>query len=65
MTPFTNAFRRMFTRGKKITLPSAAAGTGAVGAGVIAREASGTVGPVRTAAGVANEAKTGVKIPPK
>ncbi len=55
----------MFTRGKKRALPSAAAGTGAVGAGVIAKEAPGTVGPVRTAAGVANEAKTGVKIPPK
>lgn len=64
MIPFTNVFRRMFTRGKKPALPSAAAGTGAVGAGAIGREAPGTVGSVKTAAGVAKEAETGVKNPP-
>lgn len=45
-------------------MPSAAAGTGAVGAGAIAKEAPGTVGPVKTAAGIAKEAGTGVKNPP-
>lgn len=62
--PFTNVFRRMFTRGKKTALPSAAAGTGAFGAGAITREAPGTVGSVKTAAGVGKEAETGVKNPP-
>ena len=65
MIPFANFFRRMFTRGKKRTLPSAAGGTGAVGAGAIAREAPGTVGSVKAAAGVAKEAETGVKNPPR
>ena len=45
-------------------VPCAAAGTGAVGAGAIAKEAPGTVGPVKTAAAVAKEADTGVKSPP-
>ncbi len=62
--PFINGFRRIFTRRGKQAIPSAAAGTGAVGAGAIAREAPGTVGPVKTAANVAKEAETGVKIPP-
>ena len=53
----------MFTRGKKGTLPSAAAGTGAVGAGAIAREAPGTVSPVRTAAGAAKRTETGITTP--
>lgn len=61
MVPFTNVFRRMFARGKKSALPSAAAGTGAVGAGAIARDAPGTVGSVKIAAGVAKEAETGPK----
>ena len=63
MIPFTNVFRRMFARGKSGALPSAAAGTGAVGAGAVAREVPGTVGSVKTAAGVAKEAETGVKNP--
>ncbi len=61
--PFINGFRRMFARRGKKDIPSAAAGTGAVGAGAIAREAPGTVGSVKTAAKVAKEAETGVKLP--
>ncbi len=63
MIPFINVFRGMLRRGKRV-VPSAAAGTGAVGAGAIAKEAPGTVGPVKTAAGIAKEAGTGVKNPP-
>ncbi|KAI9880906.1 MAG: hypothetical protein M1830_009974 [Pleopsidium flavum] len=62
--PFINGFRRIWRRRAKGFVPSAAAGTGAVGAGVIAREAPGTVGPLKTAAGITKEADTGVKIPP-
>ena len=42
VVPLTNAIKRFFTRGGKITnkTPSAGAGTGAVGAGAIPKSAS-------------------------
>ena len=70
VVPIRNGVGRIFTRGKRKagvtrgTRTSAAAGTGAVGAGVIAREAPATVGSVRNATNVRRETNMRVKDPP-
>lgn len=65
VVPATNGFRRLFRRkGKVAASASAAAGTGAVGAGVVAREAPRTVGPVKTAVGVGRDMEKGEHTPP-
>ena len=63
--PAMNGFRRLFRRKGKVTASaSAAAGTGAVGTGVVAKEAPGTVGPVKTAVGVGRDMEKGAQNPP-
>ena len=63
--PATNWFQRLFRKKGKVTpSPSTAAGTGAVGAGAVAKEAPGTIGPVKTAVGVGRDMEKGVQNPP-
>lgn len=63
--PATNGLRRLFGRkGKGAASASAAAGTGAVSAGVVAKEAPGTVGPVKTAVGFGGDMEKGGQTPP-
>lgn len=67
VAPATNGFGRLFRRNGKVaasTSASAAAGTGAVGAGVVAKEAPGTIGPVKTAVGVGRDMEKGVQTSP-
>ena len=63
--PIRNGLGRLFRR-RKVAVggASAAAGTGAVSGGAIAREAPGTVGSVKSAVEVGGGMEKGVKNPP-
>lgn len=62
VVPTTALVKRIFRRkGKATAISSAGAGTGAVSGGVIAKEAPGTIEPVKTAARVGRDLEGGTK----